>query len=67
MSSDNNRNDLEPTADPEKREWVSFGVALQPEFKERLERVARETGLAPSAFARMVLMREVAQLERSTA
>lgn len=50
--------------EPAKRQWVALGVSVSPEFKVRLERVARETGLAPSAFARMVLMREVAQLER---
>lgn len=64
MSNDNGSNHLDTPSD-RKKEWVSFGVALRPEFKPRLERVAESQGLTPSAFARTVLMREVAQLERA--
>lgn len=50
-----------------KRQWVALGVSVSPDFKARLEAVARDTGLSPSAYARMVLMREIALVERSEA
>lgn len=66
MSNDNGANHLDTSEEP-KKEWVPFAVALRPEFKPRLQAAAERAGLTPSAYARTILMREVARDERGAA
>lgn len=62
------RNDLEPASlDADAQEWDTLPIAVSPELKARVKRVAESMGLKPSQWGRMILMDAVTRHENKAA